>query len=71
MDRDRLKYIMRRKGFSQERLAAALGMDRTTVNRKLNSGKKGFYIEEVYAVGKVLGLSRREMTDVFFGKYGA
>lgn len=69
MNEQLLKKTMRAHGVSQEELAERIGMDRSTLNRKINGWRKGFFVGEVKAVGEALGLSRGELMDVFFNDY--
>lgn len=64
-----LREKMRKRGYTQEKLAEAVGMDRSTINRKINGDKKGFGIGEACRIGRILKMSRAEMTEIFFSEY--
>ena|GEM_PF-3472085 len=66
MNKALLCQIMKQYGYSQERLAALIGVDRSTFNRKLNGYRKGFCLSEAKAVGIALQMTDRQMIDVFF-----
>lgn len=71
MDNMLLKEIMKEKGYSQERLALALGMDRSTLNRKLKNVRGGFAVREACRVGRALHMTRTQMLAVFFSDFSA
>lgn len=68
MNKMMLCKMMKQNGYSQERLAEELGVDRSTLNRKINGYRKGFCISEAEAVGKILGMTDEQMMKVFFGQ---
>ena len=67
MNKALLCRIMKQHGFSQEKLAEWIGVDRSTFNRKLNGYRKGFCISEAKAVGRALRMTDEQMLRVFFG----
>ncbi len=70
MDKELLHQRMRRYGFSQEAMAGVIGVERTTLNRKIHGANKGFFLVEIYAIGKALQLTRKELTEIFLDDYG-
>lgn len=61
-----LKQIMATKGWSAEKLADALGIDRSTLFRRFQSNGADFTVEEVNAIVSALGLSREDAHSIFF-----
>lgn len=53
MNRAKLAGIMAEKGFSQRKLAAKLGLSKTTLNLKLNH-KADFKVKEVIEICDIL-----------------
>ena len=66
MNKGLLREIMKQYGYSQEKLAELIGVDRSTFNRKLNGYRKGFCVSEAKAVGLALHMTDRQLLDVFF-----
>ncbi len=69
MDDMLLRKMMRKRGYTQEKLAAAIGVDRSTLNRKMNDETRCFSMDEVFAIGRALKLTRSELSAVFFCGY--
>lgn len=70
MDCELLRKLMDKRGFTQEMLASEIGIDRSTLSRKLAGvGKKGFGIAEIHGIVRTLGMSRRDILDVFFAEF--
>ena len=65
VDTNKLRGRMVEKGISQEGLAKAIGLDRSTVNRKLKTGED-FSIGEANRIAEALHLSRDEAVSIFF-----
>ena len=61
-----LKGKMTEKGFNVERLAEQLGMNRSTLYRKLNGGEK-ITIGEATKIKNLLKLSNDDARAIFFG----
>lgn len=61
----KLKGKMIEKGFLQDTFAKAIGMDRSTLNRKLKTGES-FTIGEANKIASALSLNDREALDIFF-----
>ncbi|MDR0898096.1 MAG: helix-turn-helix domain-containing protein [Oscillospiraceae bacterium] len=64
-----LKREMRARGYSQERLAEAIGANRCTINRKINGVRAGFTLREAFALAHALGLSRADFDKIFIDDY--
>lgn len=54
-------------GLTQERLARAIGKDKSTLTMKLN-GRSTFTQKEIDEICKVLNISNDEIGDYFFAK---
>lgn len=63
---DRLRGKMTEKKVTQSMLAEATKLDTSTVNRKLKTGED-FTIEQANVIVAILGLSKDEAIDIFFG----
>ncbi len=63
-DAMKLKGKMRELGMTQESLASAISVDRSTLNRHLKNGTD-FTIGEANRIIKVLGLTNEEATAIF------
>ena len=63
---DRLRGKMTEKKVTQSMLAEATKLDPSTVNRKLKTGED-FTIEQANVIVAILGLSKDEAIDIFFG----
>ena len=62
----KLKAKMVEHGFNVETLATKLGVDRSTLYRKLNEGEK-ITIGDAQKIKVELGLTNDEARDIFFG----
>lgn len=58
---------IREFGLTQERLAKAIGKDKSTLTMKLN-GRSAFTQKEIDEICKVLDISNDEIGDYFFAK---
>lgn len=63
-DTMKLKGKMREKGITQEKLAAVIDIDKSTLSRRLNSGKD-FTIGEANKIVIALQLSAAEAMSIF------
>ena len=52
-------------GFTQERLAEAIGITKTTLSAKLNN-QFYFTAREMYAIGEILNIPTSEFGEYFF-----
>lgn len=58
-------------GLNISELAEKIGMDRSTLYRRLNSDGKYFTIEEADLISKGLNLTCKEACTIFFAQYVA
>lgn len=59
-----LKAHIARKAMTQERLAEAIGIDKTSLWYKM-TGQREFTVEEVRSIRDVLGLTDQAIKDIF------
>lgn len=62
----KLRGKMVEQGFNVETLASEIGVDRSTLYRKLNEGEK-ITIGDAQKIKIALGLTNDEARDIFFG----
>lgn len=60
-----LDYEMRKRGYTREKLAAAIGISSSAFYRKCN-GKSEFTLAEIKAITDILELSN--MSEIFFAE---
>lgn len=58
-------------GYTIEKLAKEIGMDRSTLYRKLSSEGESFSIREADTIVRVLNLSKDEAVAIFFSQFVA
>lgn len=63
-----IKALIAEKNTTQEAVALALGIDRSTLYRKLKGGTTSLTIGEAKKISKFLNLSESEATAVFWGQ---
>lgn len=56
---------IRECGFTQEQLAEAIGVSKTTLSGKLNN-QFYFTAKEIYAICEVLSISKNDIGEYFF-----
>ena len=56
---------MKERGFTQEKLAKALGISECSVNFSLNN-KRNFRQDEILKMTEVLGIPSKKLEDYFF-----
>lgn len=62
-----IKAQMQRKGMTQVMLAQKLGINPSTLNRKINNKKgENLTVKEATEMAETLGFSRNEITNIFF-----
>ena len=64
-DYSRLKGRMREKGYTQEKLADAIGISTVALRKKLQGGRPYFKADEMFAIGKALDI---DSLDAYFFK---
>lgn len=68
---NKLKGKIVENGTTIEKLAAEIGMDRSTMYRKINTNGENFSIKEADLIVKALGLSKEEAVSIFFNQFVA
>lgn len=53
-------------GINMEQMANAIGVDKSTIYRKMNKEGNNISIKEASIMAKKLGLSYAEVNDIFF-----
>lgn len=61
-----LRGKMVERGFTQQSISDAIGMDKATFNRKINNYGRGFTVGEANAIVRVLPLTMDEAMVIFF-----
>lgn len=62
----KLKAKITEKGYTVETLARAIGMNKSTLYRKINR-MEIFTIKEAYNIATALDLTESELNELFFG----
>lgn len=65
MNANKLRGRLAEQRLTQEQLAAAIGINRATLHRKMD-GASDFSREEMLAIREVLGLSDDDFMAIFF-----
>lgn len=65
VDTDLLKGKIVANGLTQERVAAQIGMDRSTFSRKMQNNALSFSVGDMHALCNILGLSAEEAKKIF------
>lgn len=68
---DKLKGVIKEKRTTPEKVAMSIGIDKSTMYRKLNNGGDEFTIKQADAIANLLGLSGDEAQAIFFSQYVA
>ena len=68
---DKLKGAIKEKRLSPEKVAEIIGIDKSTMYRKLNNGGDEFTIKQADIISQTLGLSAEEAQAIFFSQYVA
>ena len=66
-----LKGKVIEKGFTLEKVAENIGIDRSTMSRKLGNSGEDFTIKQADDIVKLLNLSPAEATAIFFNQFVA
>lgn len=62
----KLKGKIVESGKTQEKVADALGIDRSTFYRKMRNGGEGFTIGEIHRLTEAIPLTKEEAIEIFF-----
>ena len=62
---DKLKGVIKEKRLSTEKVAEIIGIDKSTMYRKLNNGGDEFTIKQADRISKALGLTAEEAQAIF------
>lgn len=62
----KLKGVIVEKGTTQENVAQAIGVDRSTFYRKMKNGGENFSVKEMQLIIKFVPLSEVEAASIFF-----
>lgn len=68
VDIKKLKDKIEQNKFSNESFSKEIGIDQSTLYRKLKNNGDTFMIREVYAIIDTLKLNELEVTQIFFSK---
>lgn len=64
-----LKGKIIEKGFTLEKVAENIGIDRSTMSRKLGNAGEDFTIKQADDIVTLLGLTPIEATSIFFSQF--
>ena len=68
---DKLKGIIKERRLSPEKVAEIIGIDKSTMYRKLNNGGDEFTIRQADVISEALGLTAEEAQAIFFSQFVA
>lgn len=71
MNVNKLKGKIVENGLNVSQLAVSIGVDRTTLYRKLTSNGETLTISEAEKIAKVLNLSMEDVNAIFFANFVA
>ena len=66
-----LKGKVIEKGFTLEKIAEKIGIDRSTLSRKLSNSGEDFTIKQADSIVNILKLTPNEATAIFFSQFVA
>lgn len=66
-----LKGKVIEKGYTLEKVAENIGIDRSTMSRKLGNSGEDFTIKQADDIVSLLGLTPTEATSIFFSQFVA
>lgn len=61
-----LKAEIKRSGLTQEKLAREIGMDPSTLNKKINNKQSVLSVDEAQKIAKVLEIPQEKLIVIFF-----
>ena len=65
VDIARLRGKISECGMTQEKLAHAMSIDKSTLSRKMKSEALDFSVGEMHQIAEILGLSKEEAGEIF------
>lgn len=68
---NKLKGKMVEKEFNVEKMSLVLGMNQSTLYRKLNTNGDNFTLKEATDIARALDMSYEEVNEIFFAGYVA
>mgnify|MGYP001172673625 FL=1 len=68
---DKLKGAIKEKRLTPEKVAESIGIDKSTMYRKLSNGGEDFTIKQADAITQILGLTGNEAQAIFFSQFVA
>lgn len=61
-----LKAEIKRNGITQEQLAREIGLDPSTLNKKINNKQSVLSVDEAQKIAKVLEIPKEKLYVIFF-----
>lgn len=61
-----LKAEIKRSGMTQEQLAREIGMDPSTLNKKINNKQSVLSVDEAQKIAKILEIPQEKLIVIFF-----
>lgn len=71
VDVDKLRGKITERRMNAGTVAEAVGINKATFYRRINSGGGSFTVDEAYKVSRLLGLTLEEVNQIFFAQYVA
>ena len=68
---DKLKEAIKEKRLTPEKGAESIGIDKSTMYRKLSKGGEDFTFKQADAITQILGLTGDEAQAIFFSQFVA
>lgn len=71
VDVDKLRGKITEHRMNAATVAEAVGINKATFYRRINTGGGSFTVDEAYKVSRLLGLTLEEVNQIFFASYVA
>lgn len=68
VDITRLRGKIVECGMTQEKMAQKLGMNKSTLSRKMKSNAVAFSVGEMFQIAEILRLTNREAAEIFLAE---
>lgn len=68
---DKLKGVIKEKRLTPEKVAEKIGIDKSTMYRKLSNGGEDFTIKQADLISQILNLNATEAQSIFFSQFVA